>query len=145
MVPQRRETTHRKAKGRSILNSLQNRAYGLDSNQADDLEEPPEFVDSDSDPAWTPQKVVVVVLVAVAYITTHGKIILLLTTTSILLEFRMMMTTMMYRVENYEKIVPIIDRVIKSVGRPNSIIQQQVIIQFEVYTHFKIRAMTRGR
>lgn len=57
-VPQRRETSHRKAKGRSILNTLQNRVYGLDSNQTDDLDEPPEFIDSDSDPAWTPQKVV---------------------------------------------------------------------------------------
>lgn len=60
-VPQRRETSHRKAKGRSILNTLQNRVYGLDSNQADDLDEPPEFVDSDSDPAWTPQKVLFVI------------------------------------------------------------------------------------
>lgn len=82
LVPQRRETSHRKAKGRSILNTLQNRAFGLDSNQTDDLDEPPEFVDSDSDPAWTPQKVVV-------YITTLGRKIkicwILLLTSSILL------------------------------------------------------------
>lgn len=58
MVPQRRETSHRKAKGRSILNTLQNQKLGMDSNQIDDLDEPPEFIDSDSDPAWTPQKVV---------------------------------------------------------------------------------------
>lgn len=57
-VPQRRETSHRKAKGRSILNALQKQTLGLDSHN-DDLDEPPEFVDSESeDPAWTPQKVV---------------------------------------------------------------------------------------
>lgn len=57
-VPQRRETSHRKAKGRSIMNNLQSKGYGLDANQGgDDLDEPPEYADSDSDPAWTPQKV----------------------------------------------------------------------------------------
>lgn len=54
-VPQRRETSHRKAKGRSILNAFQKQ--NMDS-AADEFDEPPEFVDSDSDPAWTPQKVV---------------------------------------------------------------------------------------
>ncbi|XP_055310308.1 putative uncharacterized protein DDB_G0293878 isoform X5 [Sitodiplosis mosellana] len=54
-VPQRRETSHRKAKGRSIQNALQKQTLGSD-NQNDDLDEPPEFVDSDSDPAWTPNK-----------------------------------------------------------------------------------------
>lgn len=56
-VPQRRETSHRKAKRRSIMNTLQSKGYGFDANQGDDLDEPPEFADSDSDPAWTPQKV----------------------------------------------------------------------------------------
>lgn len=56
-VPQRRETSHRKAKGRSVLNALQKQTLGLDK-YADEFDEPPEFVDSDSDPAWTPQKVV---------------------------------------------------------------------------------------
>lgn len=56
IVPQRRETSHRKAKGRSILNALQKQPFGSDNQNDDD--EPPEFVDSDSDPAWTPQKVV---------------------------------------------------------------------------------------
>ncbi|XP_031620598.1 uncharacterized protein LOC116339086 isoform X3 [Contarinia nasturtii] len=54
-VPQaRRETSHRKAKGRSIMSAMQKQALGLDVT--DDLDEPPEFVDSDTDPAWTPQK-----------------------------------------------------------------------------------------
>lgn len=52
-MPQRRETSHRKAKGRSILNTIQNKAFGLD-NQTDDFDE---TADSDTDPAWTPQKV----------------------------------------------------------------------------------------
>lgn len=61
-VPQRRETSHRKAKGRSILSALQKQTFGLD-NQTDEPDEPPEFIDSDSDdPAWTPQKVICIVL-----------------------------------------------------------------------------------
>lgn len=62
-VPSRRETSHRKAKGRSALNAMQRQTLGLD-NQADDFDEPAEFVDSDSDPAWTPQKVVVTLIIA---------------------------------------------------------------------------------
>lgn len=56
-VPQRRETTHRKAKGRSIMSAMQKQTFGQDLT--DDLDEPPEFIDSESeDPAWTPHKVV---------------------------------------------------------------------------------------
>lgn len=53
-VPQRRETSHRKAK---IRNNASNMLQNSDANQMDDLDEPSEFIDSDSD--WTPQKVVV--------------------------------------------------------------------------------------
>lgn len=54
-MPQRREQSHRKAKGRSILTSLQKTTHSLNNDYNEDLEEPPEFNDSDSDPAWTPQ------------------------------------------------------------------------------------------
>lgn len=47
----RRETSHRKAKGRSIAALINKQVVTNDDEQ----EEPPEFVDSDSDPAWTPQ------------------------------------------------------------------------------------------
>lgn len=60
-VPQRRVTSHRKAKGRCVLNAFQKQTLGLD-NQNDELEEPPEFIDSDLDPAWTPQKVVCIAM-----------------------------------------------------------------------------------
>lgn len=53
-IPQRRVTSHRKAKGRSIAAIIQ-RETVISGTNDDELEEPPEFVDSDSDPAWTPQ------------------------------------------------------------------------------------------
>lgn len=62
-VPQRRETSPRKAKGRSVLNTLQNKSLELD-NQTDDLDD---FVDSDTDPAWTPQKVLCELHLSIIY------------------------------------------------------------------------------
>lgn len=50
-VPQRREQSHRKAKGRSIAALITTNKPNADDYE----EEPPEFIDSDSDPAWTPQ------------------------------------------------------------------------------------------
>lgn len=49
VVPMRRETSHRKAKGRSIAEIVQRQLSGIQ-----DEEEPAEFADSDTDPAWTP-------------------------------------------------------------------------------------------
>lgn len=46
-------TSHRKAKGRSIAAIIQKQSVISGTND-DELEEPPEFVDSDTDPAWTP-------------------------------------------------------------------------------------------
>lgn len=51
-VPKRRETSHRRVKGRSILDTLQSKVLG--SEQTDDFDE---ATDSDTDPVWTPQKV----------------------------------------------------------------------------------------
>lgn len=48
--PQRRESTKRAAKEKSNIKQLMAKQTG-----DEDMEEPPEFVDSDSDPAWTPQ------------------------------------------------------------------------------------------
>lgn len=53
-VPNRRETSHRKAKGNSFTNMMVGGRRGLDDLD-DDPEEPSEFLDSDSDPAWSPQ------------------------------------------------------------------------------------------
>lgn len=47
-IPERRETSHRKAKSRSIAQTF------FKDKDPNELEEPPDFVDSDSDPAWTP-------------------------------------------------------------------------------------------
>ncbi|GAB0099003.1 hypothetical protein DMENIID0001_148210 [Sergentomyia squamirostris] len=52
-VPQRREMSHRKAKGRSVLQLL-NMSLEDDFAGAASEEEPPEFQDSDTDPVWIP-------------------------------------------------------------------------------------------
>lgn len=49
IAPQRRVTSHRKAKGQS--NAQVQAHYGND----DEFDEA-DFVDSDTDPAWTPQQ-----------------------------------------------------------------------------------------
>lgn len=53
MIPQRRETSHRKAKDKSNITLLLH--HGI--TDMDDAEDFQEFVDSDSDPAWSPLKV----------------------------------------------------------------------------------------
>lgn len=50
-LPPRRETSRRKAKEKTSMKQLLDRQQNLDEEfDADE----PEFVDSDSDPAWTP-------------------------------------------------------------------------------------------
>lgn len=50
MLPQRRESSHRKAKEKSnVMQLLSHNVPGIDD--ADDLQD---FIDSDSDPAWSP-------------------------------------------------------------------------------------------
>lgn len=58
LLPPRRETSRRKAKERNNIAQLIDRQAAGDM---DDPEEPPEFVDSDSDPAWTPQATVSII------------------------------------------------------------------------------------
>lgn len=50
-VPQRRETTQRKAKSRG---AIENQMYGCAIAQTDELDEPAAFAESDSD--WAPSK-----------------------------------------------------------------------------------------
>ncbi|XP_059607630.1 uncharacterized protein LOC132255560 isoform X1 [Phlebotomus argentipes] len=53
-VPQRREMSHRKAKGRSVLQLLNMSLDSEDFAGAVSDDEPAEFQDSDTDPVWTP-------------------------------------------------------------------------------------------
>lgn len=51
MLPQRRESSHRKAKDKSnVMQLLSRDVPGIDD--ADDVLQ--DFIDSDSDPAWSP-------------------------------------------------------------------------------------------
>uniref|UniRef100_A0A1B0C828 DUF4211 domain-containing protein n=2 Tax=Lutzomyia longipalpis TaxID=7200 RepID=A0A1B0C828_LUTLO len=54
-VPLRREMSHRKAKGRSVLQLLNMSIDTEDFAGAASDEEPAEFQDSDTDPVWTPE------------------------------------------------------------------------------------------
>uniref|UniRef100_A0A6B2EBY5 Putative mucin-19 n=1 Tax=Phlebotomus kandelakii TaxID=1109342 RepID=A0A6B2EBY5_9DIPT len=54
-VPQRREMSHRKAKGRSVLQLLNMSLNNEDFAGAASDDEPAEFQDSDTDPVWTPE------------------------------------------------------------------------------------------
>lgn len=58
-LPPRRETSRRAAKEKSNIQQLiAKQAQATVAGDADDPDEPVEFVDSDSDPAWTPVKVI---------------------------------------------------------------------------------------